>query len=389
MHEYDGWEPLQDEKDPQKDKTLGSGGQGTVYLCRSPEAASRRRDMNLQIRELLAQTVGGRYEPTHLAKNIVELGAPDSPENLGALKRFKIGADNTLEAQVIGRLESEVEALKALKDHPGILKLLDANIAKRFIVTEYHIRGTLDKHLKAYKGNALRALEAFSSLVDAVEKIHENGAIHRDIKTENIFVSTSGNLVLGDFGIVFFQEDSDRLTTTYERVGSHDWMAPWANKRSRLTFSEIDPGLDIFPLAKVLWSMIAGVNGFSYWEYQSEENNLEKIFPDDPIMPMVNERIFSKRIVRHAQECDSSAKSLREQVQELIREIKASRGYKSDAANIVRCRVCGRGNYQLNTSLNHQLRGFRQGGPVSSQEIVLNVCVCDHCGHAELFKLQE
>jgi serine/threonine protein kinase len=50
-------------------------------------------------------------------------------------------------------------------------------------------------------------LEAFRALVDGVREIHKQGAIHRDIKTENIFVATSGELVLGDFGIVFFMQD--------------------------------------------------------------------------------------------------------------------------------------------------------------------------------------
>jgi serine/threonine protein kinase len=385
LQEYDGWELMRDENDPPREITLGSGGQGTVYLVRTPERAAKRRDINQQIRDLLMQSQGGRYDPLSLAKNLFELGGPEPVESLAALKRFNIGPDDRVEAQAVGRLESEVKALKSLKDHPGVLKLLYANITQRFIVTEYHKRGTLNTHLKFYEGKALAALEAFGPLVDAVQKIHENGAIHRDIKPENIFISMSGNLVLGDFGIVFFQQDSDRLTTTYERVGSHEWMSPWAYKKARLNLSEIDPTLDIFPLTKVLWSMIAGQNGFPYWEYTRDENNLERLFPDDPIMTLVNDRIFSKRIVREAHECDPSALSLREQVEDLIKHIKTSRGYRPDAASTWPCRICGKGTYQCGGP-THQLKGYRQGGPVSSQEIALNACICDHCGHAELFK---
>ena len=151
-----------------------------------------------------------------------------------------------------------------LQDQPGILKLLHANVADRFIVTEFYERGTLNKHLGTFKGDAFAAIKAFRPLVDAVRRIHSRAAIHRDIKPENIFVTASGDLVLGDFGIVFFQEGLERPTTTYERAGSHEWMAPWAYKNAKLELSEIDQRLDIFPLAKVLWSMIAGRNGFPY-----------------------------------------------------------------------------------------------------------------------------
>lgn len=314
----------------------------------------------------------------------MELGSPDPTESLEGLKRFIIPPDNKIEeAKAVGRLESEVSALKGLDDNLGVLKLLHSNIPGRIIVTEFHPRGTLDRHLEIYKGDVLAALEAFLPLVDALRGIHQQRAIHRDIKTENIFVATSGRLVLGDFGIVFLQDGTERLTTTYERVGSHDWMAPWANRKEKIERSKVSTALDIFPLAKVLWSMIAGRNGFPFWEYDRDENNLEKQFPDDPAMPLVNKRILSKRIVRDENQCDGSADSLRANVQELIAHLKIGLGHKPDGASAWSCGVCGRGTYQA-TGLKHQLQGYRPGSP--EQGINLSAYICDHCGHAELFQ---
>lgn len=111
------------------------------------------------------------------------------------------------------------------------------------------------KHLDKYKGRALAVLLAFKPLVQGVGLIHEQGAIHRDIRPENIFVANDGRLVLGDFGVVFFRDQKRaRLTEIYgERVGSHWWMAPWVYAPARVEIDEIKPALDIFPLAKVLW----------------------------------------------------------------------------------------------------------------------------------------
>ena len=101
-------------------------------------------------------------------------------------------------------------------------------------------------------------LQAFRPLVEAVAMLHKADIIHRDIKTKNIFVAKDNRLVLGHFGIVFYR-DGQRLTETYERVGARDWMAPWGLPEREVSPRRSYPPLDIFPLAKVLWSMISGI----------------------------------------------------------------------------------------------------------------------------------
>jgi len=383
---YDGWQPLSDDRQPDQEKLLGKGGQGRVYLARSPELVVRVQRAKERVLQNILDAPTGGFDAEELARLVRELGASDPENGLGALKQFQIATDNKEEeAKAVGRLEAEVKALDALKGQPGVLKLLHSNIPERFIVTEYHSRGTLDKHIGYFKGNAPAALEAFRPLVAAVCKIHEAGAIHRDIKPENIFVNNAGGLVLGDFGIVFFQHGSERLTSTFERVGSHEWMAPWAYKRSKLALDDVGPTLDIFPLAKVLWCMISGENMLPYWEYESEENNLAQLFPYDTLMPLINEHIFAKRIVRYENGCDGSARNLLSAVDGLIDQIEKKRGYKPDGATNWFCQICGTGVYQI-SGMNYTMEAIRHGGSINSQILKLDVCVCNHCGHAELFQ---
>jgi serine/threonine protein kinase len=166
--------------------------------------------------------------------------------------------------------------------------------------------------------------------------------IHRDIKTQNIFIASEGRLVLGDFGIVFFRDGHDRATTTFEKVGTSYWMAPWAYKNKRLAIDQIDSTLDIFPLAKVLWPMIAGLDGFSYWRYARDENNLEQMFPDDPLMPLINRNILARCIVEEEPDCTLRAHGLLDEIDKLI--VQARRpGQKPENNEPWMCRMCGRG----------------------------------------------
>jgi len=240
--------------------------------------------------------------------------------------------------------------------HEAILKLLYSDIGREFIITEYHPLRTLHERLHKSEGRALEALLAFRPLVEGVAKIHDSGAVHRDVKPKNIFVATDGRLVLGDFGIVLFTDSvSDRMTETYDsQVGSRDWMTPWANTHRRLSYEEINPTLDIYPLGKVLWCMVSGRQTLDFWYFDRRakgnrpSNNLEDLFPGDPSMQIVNE-ILSKCVVEDEDNCLRSAVELLSLVDQAIARLRST-GLRPVDGSPWPCRVCGKGNYPPKTS---------------------------------------
>ena len=74
----------------------------------------------------------------------------------------------------------------------------------------------------------LAALRAFRPVVDAVAALHAKKIVHRDIKPDNIFVASDGHLVLADCGLAFRLENQQRLTMTFENVGTRDFQPPWS-----------------------------------------------------------------------------------------------------------------------------------------------------------------
>jgi len=79
----------------------------------------------------------------------------------------------------------------------------------------------------------------------------------------NIFIARDGRLVLGDFGIVFFEGNTDRITESLERVGTRDWMPPWAHTGLRI--DDVKPTFDVSCLGRVLWAMLSGRDFLPFW----------------------------------------------------------------------------------------------------------------------------
>ena len=383
MGTLDGWETI--------DQPLGTGGQGIVYKARSPEQV-RRRDAAL--RHILLVLSNPQNLDTarieSIAKLIIECGKPDAPGEIGALKQFNIPTNDPQKAaKAQRRLEAEIDTLRLLtkQNCPGILRLLHGNAEAQFMVTEYHPKGTLDGHLGTFKGNPIKALKALRPLVAALAEVHRNGKIHRDIKTQNVFIANDRRLVLGDFGIVFYQDaHHTRLTDLQgERVGSHFWMPPWAYEATQLPIDEIKPSLDIYPLAKILWSMIAGRDGPAFWEYERPGNDLRTMFPDDPAMTCVNQ-ILAKCLVREEKDCLQSAEKLGALIDETMEEIRRLGQKPEQEGGRWLCLVCKKGYYGKESwywslQLATKPQNFTLDYPIDVQ-----VWFCDHCGHMRVFR---
>jgi hypothetical protein len=140
------------------------------------------------------------------------------------------------------------------------------------------------------------------------------------------------------------------------------------------------------PLAELLERVwVAGKNGFPFWEIDRSANNLEVLFPDDPSIPLINNELLKRCVVRDPADCGlKTALALSGRVKDVLEEIQNQSKYRRDGAPTWSCQIGGRGKYRDNMGANYSIRGYRQGGAADQQNALFQVMVCEHCKHAEL-----
>lgn len=217
---------------------LGAGGMGEVY---------RARDTRLD------RTVAIKILPPHLSSD---------PE----LKH---------------RLDREAKAISALQ-HPHICTLFDIGTqdGTEFLVMEYLEGQTLADRLQKGCLPVEQVLRIGTEIAQALEKAHQQGIIHRDVKPANIML-TKGGAKLMDFGLAkpklpvvtqavgtstpstrtmnlaSLTSTASPLTQKGSIIGTFQYMAPEV-----LQGAEADVRSDIFSLGCVLYEMVTGRRAF-------------------------------------------------------------------------------------------------------------------------------
>ena len=362
-------------------REIGRGGQGIVYEVEDRSSHDTEDVLLERLKlDLSNATAPIKYpdnEALHrkLIQLIREISATSPPR--AALKELLPSDESVNEKTALDRMMSEIETIRKVK-HPSLINILDEDNDHQWYVTKFFSGGTLASKPDLYKNQVLNSLRVLRPVVEAVAKLHQVDVIHRDIKPANVFIDQAGPLVLGDCGLAFKREGEERLTETFENVGSRDWMPAWA---MGLRLTEVQPNFDVFSLGKVLWAMIAGQPRLQLWYHRKPQFNLGGMFPDNESIAFV-QTILNKTVVEEPTDCLKNATELLDLIDWTIEALTMK--VRIVAGELIRkCRVCGKGNYQI--IVDHDSTQQRNFGLEVIAQAKFRIFACDCCGHLQLF----
>lgn len=193
------------------------------------------------------------------------------------------------------------ESRKAAKlEHPNIVEILDVGETPEhyYIVTEY-FRGSLRDRLNelhpgmdldfAVTGNNVESgpqsqatdeipaheiLDIFRQLFDALDYAHNEDAVHRDIRPENIFFREDGTPVLADFQVAELVRSSDVLRKMAVRPNMPHYTSPEQTLKK-----PVDRSSDIYSLGVTLFEVLTGHPPFD----AAEVIAIEKMHVTEPV----------------------------------------------------------------------------------------------------------
>ncbi len=161
------------------------------------------------------------------------------------------------------RFEREARLASSL-DHPNICTIFDLDEVDgvHFIAMQY-VEGKNVRQLVAGRPLELKTTLLIGlQVADALAAAHSRGIIHRDIKSGNVMVTSSGQVKVLDFGLAKLLDDTEAVTSGIHRTeltevgipyGTATYAAPEQARGDR-----VDKRADIFSLGVLLYEMLTG-----------------------------------------------------------------------------------------------------------------------------------
>lgn len=152
----------------------------------------------------------------------------------------------------VTKFRTEAQSAAGL-EHPNIVNIYDVGSENgmHYIVMEYVEGITLKTYIE--KKGQLSFKEAVSIAIQVgrgIEAAHNKNIIHRDIKPQNIMISTEGKVKVTDFGIA---RAATSNTISSDVMGSVHYSSP---EQARNGF--VDGKSDIYSLGIVMYEMVTG-----------------------------------------------------------------------------------------------------------------------------------
>jgi Tol biopolymer transport system component len=216
------------------------------------------------------------------------------------------------------RFEQEARSAGQL-NHPNIVAVHDIGVhsGAPYIVTELLEGESLRSRLEGGALPARKAVDYARQTAVGLAAAHDKGIVHRDIKPDNLFITTDGRVKILDFGIAKLTTPAEAAagrtglpTETAEGtvVGTTGYMSP-----EQVRGEPVDARSDIFSVGTVLHEMLTGCPAFTR---NTAVETMAAILKEDPRQPLPGnippalERIVSRCLEKARETRFQSARDL-------------------------------------------------------------------------------
>ena len=209
---------------------------------------------------MIGKVLGNRYEIIEqIGNGGMALVYKAKCKLLDRFVAIKILKDEFLDdEEFIRKFKRESQAAASLS-HPNIVNIYDVGVEEdkvkkiHYIVMEYINGKNLKEIIKEKGAFSLEDTLNYSlQMAEALQNAHRNQIVHRDIKPQNIMVTSDNRIKVTDFGIAR-AATSSTVTTTSNVLGSVHYFSP---EQARGGYT--DEKSDIYSLGIVIYEMITG-----------------------------------------------------------------------------------------------------------------------------------
>ncbi len=151
------------------------------------------------------------------------------------------------------RFTREIKVMQRLQ-HPNLIPVLDDGRHEGcpYYVMEF-LQGQdlFEQIVSGRPAKCKQVRRVANDVAEALEYVHKNNIIHRDVKPRNIFVCRDSSVKLGDFGVARFGES--QLTQSNIALGTPVYMPP-----EQFTDAPLTAAADIYAFGATLYHLICG-----------------------------------------------------------------------------------------------------------------------------------
>jgi len=239
------------------------------------------------------------------------------------------------------RFEREAKLASSL-DHPNICTIYDLDEVDgvHFIAMQF-VEGKNVRQLVAGRPLELKTtLLVGLQVADALAAAHSRGIIHRDIKSGNVMVTSTGQVKVLDFGLAKLLDDTEAASAGIHRTeltevgvpyGTATYAAPEQARGDR-----VDKRADIFSTGVLLYEMLTGT-----WPFRGKTTiDVRHAVLHDPPRPIAElrssaipprlEQIIQKALEKEPRDRFQNMEDFRNELRQVLHELEAGgAGYQS------------------------------------------------------------